>query len=385
MEEEQKELPAPPSFRYKLLKIMTLTVLFLAIFSVIGFSGLEAATSSKFCSSCHEMKPEYYTWKASTHNEVDCVACHTDPVFKKLAKDKAEGVIEQYKKDFVTSAAPIRMSNDIPNSACEKCHNMKTRQVTPSGDLIIPHDKHLQKDVKCVECHSGVAHGDISDRKMTYQTDIDKWDQTVGATAMSDLKFTRPEMDTCMECHKARDVSTACKTCHKTGMVPKSHKDPSFKTKTHGIKAGEDITKCDACHGYMSEEKIDGLENASSVNQILQNIQSTKPIITQFDYAKANTFCKKCHSAKPASHNSLWMSDHGNVASKDTKQCLACHNYQQTGQYETTTPACSSCHPSIHENFNKVGHPIPLATNQQVTKLCYTCHVKNTCSQCHKE
>ncbi|WML46921.1 NapC/NirT family cytochrome c [Neobacillus sp. PS3-34] len=79
MEEDQNTLPSPPRYRYKLIKFMTLAVLFLALLTSVGFIGLETTSNSKFCSSCHEMKPEYYTWKASTHSEVDCVSCHIEP------------------------------------------------------------------------------------------------------------------------------------------------------------------------------------------------------------------------------------------------------------------------------------------------------------------
>ncbi|WML46053.1 NapC/NirT family cytochrome c [Neobacillus sp. PS3-40] len=385
MEEEHNELPTPPRFRYKLLKIATLTLLILALFASIGFTGLEATSSSKFCSSCHEMKPEYYTWKASTHAEVDCVNCHTQPGAENIPKDKANVIVQAFKKETNTYTAPIHMPSDIPNSACERCHNVSTREVTPSGDLIIPHDKHNAKGIECIQCHSGVAHGKIADRKMTYQTDYDKWDDTIGTAAMSDTKFIRPEMDTCMECHKARDVSTACKTCHTTGMVPKSHTN-TFKTMNHGKYAEKNIRKCDSCHGYMSKVKIDGLEDVSAVTKFLENMKTSKPSITPFDYAKQNTFCKNCHSKRPASHTSHWIADHHNEASKNTKQCLACHNYQPGGKYQTKTVACSSCHPSSHIGFNREGHPIPLATkNQKVTNLCYTCHVKPKCSACHKD
>ncbi|MDR6121603.1 nitrate/TMAO reductase-like tetraheme cytochrome c subunit [Bacillus sp. SLBN-46] len=389
MEEEHKEeLPAPPKFRYKLLKIATLTVLFLALFSSIGFFGLEATSSSEFCSSCHEMKPEYYTWKASTHSEVDCTSCHTDPVFKELAKDKAKGVIEALKKQSSsTSAAPIRMPNEIPDSACESCHNVFTREVTPSGDIIIPHDKHKNKGVECVQCHSGVVHGKVADRKMTYSTDLDKWDSKVGKAAMADFKFIRPDMDTCMECHKARKITTECTACHTTGMIPKSHKKEEFKLNTHGAQAGKDLEKCNECHKGMSEVEIQGFDELPPVIKFLHNIKDSKPKITQYEYAKQNTFCKACHSTRPASHTSHFMKDHGELASKDKQKCLACHNYQQSDELETKIVACGSCHPSMHEN-NKAWrkkHPVPVSVNQKVTNFCYTCHVEDTCSSCHKK
>jgi hypothetical protein len=135
----------------------------------------------------------------------------------------------------------------------------------------------------------------------------------------------------------------------------------------------------------MSSDKIDGLEDISSVKKFLENIKTSKSSITAFDYAKQNTFCKNCHAKRPASHTSQWIQDHHLQASKDKRQCLACHNYQPGGKYKLKTVACSSCHPSIHEKFNKAGHPIPLAVNQKITSLCYTCHVKPKCSSCHRD
>ncbi|MGG1676492.1 NapC/NirT family cytochrome c [Neobacillus sp. NRS-1170] len=390
MDEEQKELPempAPPRFRYKGFKFLTLTLFFLALFFFLGFSGLEATSSSKVCSSCHEMKPEYYTWKASAHSEVECTSCHTDTVYKDLAKDKAGELVEKLKKQSSgTSAAPIRMPNEIKDSACESCHNVYTREFTPSGDIIIPHDKHKNKGVECVQCHSGVAHGKVADRKMTFLTDLDKWDSKIGKAAMADIKFIRPDMDTCMECHKARKVSTECKTCHTTGMVPKNHKKADFSTKTHGKLAAKDLQKCNQCHKDMSAVPVEGYDDVPTLTKYLNKDTVTdQKKKSHYDYAKDNTFCKDCHSKRPASHTQRWMMDHGNQSAKDKQQCLACHNYQAAGGVKTTMVACSSCHPAMHKGFDKERHPVPLSANQQVTDFCYTCHVKRTCSACHKQ
>lgn len=385
MDEEQKKLPAPPRTRYKLLKFMTLTLFFLALFFFIGFSGLKATSSSKFCSTCHEMKPEYYTWKASTHSEVDCVSCHIEPGAKNLAKDKANGVVEVFKKETNRYTAPIQMPKEIPNSACEKCHNMKTRDVTPPGDLIIPHDKHLSKGIKCTQCHSGVAHGKIAERNVTFKSDYSKWDDSLGKSMMSDVKFTNTKMETCMECHEARDVSTECKTCHTSGMLPKSHKDPAFKTQTHGSTAKKDIKKCNSCHQYMSDKEITGLEEGSPSEEFLTGKGNQKPTMTAQEYAKENTFCKKCHTQRPQSHGSSFVSSHGAIAKHSTEKCLTCHDYQKTGFNKTTNVTCSSCHPAMHAGKDfRATHPITLPQGQKPVETCYTCHNKQKCTSCHK-
>jgi len=168
MEELNDNNQTPPRFRGK-WKIATLTLLFLVIFFSFGYAGLEGSSKSEFCASCHEMNPEYYTWKNSAHSEVDCVACHTEPGVENIAKGKVDTIEQAIKKQMQTYEAPIRMPSEISDASCEKCHNVYNRNFTVSGDLIIPHDKHKEQDISCTQCHSGIAHGKIADRKMTYK------------------------------------------------------------------------------------------------------------------------------------------------------------------------------------------------------------------------
>ncbi|MDP4162448.1 MAG: NapC/NirT family cytochrome c [Bacillota bacterium] len=386
MDEEQTTLPAPPRFRYKLIKGVTLILLFLVALFSVGLFGLHSTSSSTFCASCHEMKPEYYTLKASAHSEVACESCHVAPGVNNLAKEKANGIVELIKKETNQYSAPIQMPKDIPNSACESCHNMRTRQVTPSGDIIIPHGKHLDKNIKCVECHSGVAHGKIAERNVTFKTDYSKWDETLGKSMMSDVKFTSPKMETCIECHQARDVSTACKTCHTTGMKPKSHLQPNFKTGLHGKIAEKNVKKCHSCHQYMSDQDIQGLEDTPASQQFLAGGKIQNHSLPAQEYAKENTFCKNCHMQRPPSHVKGFVNLHGAIAKKSTQKCLACHDYLNTGFNKTTNITCSSCHPAMHAgNDFRARHPIPLPPGQKPIEMCYTCHNKPKCTSCHKQ
>lgn len=386
MEEEKETRSAPPSYRYKVIKIMTLTVLFLALFFALGTFGLEASSSSSFCSSCHEMKPEYYTWKASSHSEVDCVSCHIQPGAKNIAKDKAEGITKVFEKETNSYTAPIQMPKEIPNSACEQCHDMSKRQVTSSGDLIIPHDKHLAKDIKCTQCHSGVAHGKISERNVTFKSDYDKWDTSLGKSMMSDVTFTRPKMETCMECHEAREVSTECKTCHSNGMLPKSHKNTNFITGNHGNLAKKDIKSCNKCHSYMSETEIEGLVEVPASQQFLSNGNLKTKHVSAQEYAMENTYCQECHTKKPASHVKGYTNLHGAIAKVNKEKCLACHDYQNTGFNKTKNVTCNSCHPAMHDGKNfKERHPINISGVTSPNESCYTCHNKPKCTSCHRE
>jgi nitrate/TMAO reductase-like tetraheme cytochrome c subunit len=349
------------------------------------------------------MKPEASTWKASSHSQIDCKECHIQPGVVNYAKAKMNGLVQVYQKVTNSYTAPIQMPSSIPNSTCEKCHNMKTTQVTAAGDLIIPHDKHLTKGIQCVQCHSGVVHGDVSDRNVTFKTDYSKWNDALGKQMMSDVKFTQPKMEDCIKCHEARQVSTACKTCHSTGMKPASHDAPDFKTKAHGQLAEKDIKKCNSCHQYMSDNPITDLQTKTASQQFLSNGNTKDTTISAQDYAKENSFCQKCHGTRPPSHGTNFVDGHGAIAKADKQKCLACHSEQNTTSSTITSnglvsnavptassgfgsaPACSSCHPASHENNNfKANHPIDLTGVTKPSATCYTCHNKPKCESCHK-
>lgn len=333
------------------------------------------------------MKPEFYTWKASSHSEVECAKCHIGSSTEDYRKAKANGLLQVYKKATQTYTAPIRMPKQIPDSACESCHDVSKRDVTASGDIIIPHDKHKNKEIECIQCHSGIAHGKIADRKMTFQTDYEKWNSKTGKAAMADLKFTRPDMETCMDCHKARKVTTECSACHQTGMLPKTHKQADFKTKTHGKQAAKDLKKCIQCHNDMSTEQLQGYGDASVIDTFLNEGTALAKQKNEYDYAKENTFCKACHSKRPASHDSNFFSSHGTVANKNQESCKACHDVKLSSSTTGNKVNCSTCHPSKHsQNQNwKQRHPIPVAGVQKPTELCYTCHAQKSCQACHKQ
>jgi nitrate/TMAO reductase-like tetraheme cytochrome c subunit len=382
MSEEQKRYKSHPFLSGKLFKVLTLTLFFIIVLFSVGFLGLETTSSSKFCSSCHEMKPEYYTWKASSHSEVDCVSCHTGSTKEDYAKAKANGLVQVYKTATQDYIAPIKMPNQIEDSSCEKCHNMSTRNVSATGDLIIPHDEHKKEKIACIKCHSGVAHGKIAERKITYRSDYGKWNEKLGTSVMKETKFLKPQMATCMECHALRKVANTCETCHETTMLPDTHKSTDFKKGSHGKIEAAELKDCDMCHSLMSKTKYKPFEeDPSSFNKFISNEKAEQTSV--FDYAKVNEFCKTCHSQRPASHKeNLFLMNHGRMADSN-KNCFACHDNKIISDAPVTSVACSSCHATSHPKQWKERHPIPVMENQKFNKTCVQCHVEETCIRCH--
>lgn len=402
MDDERNMPSVPARSKFKIYKYLVLSLYIIVLFGLIGYTGVEATSSSKFCSSCHAMKPEYYTWQASSHSQIDCTECHISDGITGYAKAKANGLKEVYISATNSYTAPVQMPSDIPNEACEKCHNMKALKISAPGDLIIPHDKHLAMDIQCVQCHSGVAHGNISDRNITFKSDYNKWDAALGKQMMGDVKFTRTTMETCEDCHKARNVSTACTTCHSTGMKPATHSDPNFMNGLHGKLALKDILKCNSCHQYTTDQPIPDLQTQSASKQFLTNTSAKGSTISASVYAKENTFCLNCHSTKrPVNHISGWINKHGPIANKDQQQCLVCHSDKKVIGSITSNgaisnavpvatsgsaPACTNCHPALHDGRDyKSNHPIDLTGITKPSASCYACHSKSACTSCHKD
>lgn len=399
MEDEQNKAPAPTRSRRNFYKILTLSLGIFLLLIIAGYSTIEFTSSSGFCASCHEMTPEADTWKVSSHSQIECKACHIQPGIINYAKAKMNGLVQVYQKVTNSYTAPIQIKDPIPNSVCEECHNMKDTIVTLPGDLVFNHDTHLTKGVACVTCHYGVVHGDIADRNVTFKSDYSKWNETLAKQEMT-VNFTEPQMQDCIQCHQEDGVSTACKTCHSTGMKPATHNDPNWISGEHGKLAEQDIQQCNTCHQYMSTSPIPGVQTKSPSQQFLSGSSKNSSISAQ-DYAKENTFCATCHAIKPASHDSNWINNHGALASKDEQQCLACHSLKAPLTSSTNSnglatgavaapsstsgaPACSTCHPAMHDGINyKAGHPIDLTGVTAPSARCYTCHDKATCDVCH--
>lgn len=372
--------------RFQQNKMKFLTILLLLVIGLIAlfWGTFEKTSDTGYCASCHMMKPEYYTWQASSHSQVECVSCHEPPGTLKKVQYKLFALEELYHTISGTYGLQITTTDPIKDESCKQCHNMSTRKVSPSGDLIVPHDKHEQLGVSCVKCHTGVAHGNIAKKRATLRTDYSKWDLSMGKSFMQDEKNVRPDMETCMKCHQVRKATVECKSCHTTSMYPDTHKTDAFKNGNHGKLAAKDIAYCDSCHKYMSKEQVESTKESKAYEKFLGKNTGKTQITTAASYAKTNTFCKDCHSKQPASHKEdLFLMNHGLMADQDKNRCFTCHDNRVMGDSPVTKIACGNCHQNMHKREWRTGHPVDLPARPQVTQFCYTCHTESICSRCH--
>lgn len=361
------------------------------LFALLGTVGaIKLTMSPAFCSKCHVMAPEYTTWKASSHLQVACVDCHIKPGLGNLIVHKVAAVKELYLYFTGTYDRPIKMAHELEDVICTKCHS-SNREYTPSGDLIIPHSKHAAKEVKCVECHSGVAHGNIVARNLTVEGSYEVWTGDYGKQQMGQ-EYTEPKMNTCLECHINRKITQACEACHTSISLPDDHKAKNWGT-IHGLLAKTDLDYCNKCHSYSIEAK---------------DIPSKDPVIR---YARGNMFCYDCHQKRPQGHADEWRMIHKKDIKKgDVSGCLVCHNSEKPVPQDKAVPTyCAKCHgkqlvdnddnngnggenpskPKIVK-FNKSHpanwrqlHPSIVKNKGASNEGCWNCHDTNHCSSCH--
>lgn len=363
---------------------LLLAIVIILIFA--GGVGLNVTSSNSFCITCHEMQPEHLTYKVTSHAQFSCTTCHITPGVGNYIESKVK--VLGYIGKHITGnyKGPIVASEPIPNQVCEKCHSTM-RKVTASGDINIPHEKHLQHDIACTACHGGVAHAFVAERGLTTQENSATW-TVAKAEEVSNFDDTKTAMEACMDCHeqvnqglkpweeneglgkteaqrvaerqesknRANDgngelpgavqamaeVGTSeltapmrCAPCHLKIQTPVNHVDKSWGN-THGLTAAQDIKWCADCHSRQRD-------------RVLINAQTTVQ-----DYARSNTLCAPCHEKRPKGHldsKQQWLPAHSSIVKdKGPQNCLVCHETDKaTDQNNQKIPGvnvvtCNTCH-----------------------------------------
>ncbi|MEW6447828.1 MAG: cytochrome c3 family protein [Bacillota bacterium] len=352
-------------------------LIYAGVVAVIALSGyfisdsvLKRVEQPGYCPTCHETRPQYIAWKYSAHSRIDCLICHggDNSTLKRWARRRVEArnaVLHLLGK----SKYPYRPTLVPENRACGQCHSAN-REVTPSGDLIIPHREHTTvTGTPCAACHVDVVHARAGKR-------MDQALEKAGGRMEPAFKLLenelknlgpkehRPLMGACMSCHNGKKAPSACAACHKELDVPANHKAADWSYK-HGGAARKDIKGCVYCHAVLLDVARPGED------------------ITLIQGVRGNPFCINCHTKLPVTHGSDFKLKHKFRAEQDLEGCLVCHDAKAKGSAEQDIVTCGECHktPVTHpENYRKI-HPKVVA--RQGAAKCFHCHDTTSCSYCH--
>ncbi|MDR3687068.1 MAG: cytochrome c3 family protein [Coriobacteriia bacterium] len=220
------------------------------------------------------LQPSYYdrypqlhsridAWRKSTHARISCAQCHVDPGPVGFLTFAAKSIPAFYSQ-LIFGPSDENLLSVPDTAACQKCHT-DYREVSPAGDLLIPHRAHVEVlKIKCAVCHKNLVH------------------------SLNAAGFNKPEMQTCLSlCHNGVKATNQCNKCHTRKQVPPSHLAKDWLT-VHPTMVGK--IDCAKCHAW------------------------------------APNYCRECHSHRPPSHVGNWKQLHGARAKAiGTKGCLFCH------------------------------------------------------------
>ncbi|WHY85422.1 NapC/NirT family cytochrome c [Neobacillus novalis] len=365
-----------------------------------GYGVLSLTNSPSFCSSCHEMAPEYSTFTASAHSNISCVQCHIKPGFTNMITHKMKSMKEVY---YHVTGIPEQIvqteEEAVSNENCLQCHS-KNRLVTASGDLKVNHKGHIEKDIPCITCHAGVVHAKIAARGINTEEVRGHWTKE-NAEKLMEQKYLRPNMGSCIDCHeKVNNGEEPWKEVAYN--VPPNPEEVQNKLDEQTKKASGEAAATETKEG---EAVADHDEKTQSI--ILQGIGKQKKDV------KISMECKTCHKQTeiPKTHQAAeWSGNHGDTAVQQLDKCVNCHqdskwareipkedimsilkmkeqetkaskytpNMTVVKDQARTNKFCSACHsdrPKGHGDSNQwlTTHAANAKTNDQKAE-CFVCH-----------
>lgn len=279
----------------------------LALFGSVAFF-----STSKYCVICHEMTPNFITWKHSKHKNVVCIGCHLNTTKATgFIIEEPESLVEVY--DHLTGNYPKIINRDshvsqklMTSGNCTRCHPSNQPTLTFGSNVKIDHEAHVKQGITCPICHNRITHK--------------------GASGFNYLDGIRM-MDGCMRCHqpgkaakiKGKTAPTSCNICHQ---------DKKFLSKTFGNKT-VDFNDCDACH-QLRDPKVATQFNKSKM------------------FIEAGMNCQSCHKSHLENDfvanpdPAVCLDHHKGVSSKVVKKK---HGGKIKNPFKTAASVrCNFCH-----------------------------------------
>jgi len=358
-EGSSQPVPAP---KKKKRRIRPKTVLIaLGVLLVVFVASVELTSTSKFCSTCHYMKPFYQSWQTSSHKEIECKVCHYPPGIRNTIKAKLEGLVMvgRYWTKLYLKSKPWA---EIQDESClqKGCHDKRLLEGPVQFKTVaFDHKAHFAdlrrgKQLRCTSCHSQIVQG----QHITV---------TESSCFICHFKQTEnfPQVSACANCHKkdflvsdksrynhqiVYDKAFACDKCHSQVIVG------------DGVVPRENCFKC-----HFEKERLDKYDDTNLIhtNHIAKNkIECTQcHLAIQHKIVKdVETIadCKTCHTGSHQAQRILYTGEGGkgvdhprpNVMLEKGLSCKGCHMFhEETGgrllKSETSISrdqACESCH-----------------------------------------
>ncbi len=332
--------------------LLTLAGIAVAILLVVQVAFYFLSSSAAVCGSCHIMEPYLDAWRASSHRDVACVACHREYRF----------VLSTTYLRYLTGIYSLQLRAEVPDGRCLACH--EKQDLDPDEPFLkgihFSHKNHLGemrrgKRLHCTSCHSGLAMAEGGEGQV----------------------HVAVEESVCFTCHfkgaEQGQAVTGCLVCHGPPSTVVTHQGFQFD---HGSYLQRNV-RCDHCH----VEVVRGDANVPKgrcatchVSRVEAWDDATR--VHEIHLQRRLIDCKRCHNTM----------EHGKVqmAAALGERCENCHRPAHTAQEKMyigiggegvpDTPstmflarvACDSCHGERGSD--------PRRGAEQLRTSCVTCH-----------
>ncbi|MCP2520234.1 cytochrome c3 family protein [SCandidatus Aminicenantes bacterium Aminicenantia_JdfR_composite] len=361
--------------------IFLLSFVFLILLLLGGAA--EYTSHSKFCSTCHYMKPFYRSWQTSKHNNVECATCHYPPGFKSKLNSKILGLLQigKYWTKLYLKSKPWA---EIPDESClrEGCHEKRLLQGRVKfKKVIFDHKIHLTdlkrgKKLRCTSCHSQIVQGEHI---------------TVTESTCFICHFKKsehyPRISDCSHCHEKKFLVSKEARFNHTSVFKNGfscNKCHSYVVMGDGTVPRENCFKChwevdrlnkyddtDLMHKtHISEHKIECLQCHLSIqHKIVRKIE-------------ALVDCQTCHPKHHQAQRILFSGEGGkghleripNIMFEKGLSCKGCHIFHEDKggklikgrTYISSPEACETCH---GEGFSRILWEWEKATEKKLNKI----------------
>lgn len=287
---------------------------------VVGVSGLYAYNymmhDNDFCQSCHVMDKAWNRFQVSAHKNIQCHACHRQPMYVS-SKELFWWVTRRQMK--------VPPHDKVPSAVCGECHMRKgTDSTLTLVTLTAGHAVHLKsdssalKDVQCVTCHGRDFHAFVPNNASCEQSGCHT-NVRVKLGAMSRQGFQH------------------CTTCHDY----KSRIPVGATVAQARLQLGPKALDCSSCHQMMT--KILTFDLAADPHK--GNCGMCHDPHKQNEPKDAYKTCAtaQCHS----NADTLTAFHRGLGGRHAIDQCGACH---QAHSWRVKGTDCLACHKTINQD-----------------------------------
>lgn len=266
------------------------------------------------CAGCHEIRPNFEKWTASTHRKIACEGCHGGALtleagfhlnnLSRLVKHLRGELPEQMRVRTV----------DVPRlvERCRSCHQQEFAewQHGPHGIAyrqIFVDEKHNQRTLlrdDCLRCHGAHFQGSI--RSLVTPVSM------AGPWRFRDAEAATLPAIPCLSCHEI----------HREGM-------PAGRGRPHAIRPSL---------AHFDRREMEHVPLAALSIPVM--LDGERPVRMSPDQRQA--LCYQCHAPLPTRQVGS-ADDRTGKGVHEGLSCLACH--QKHGQ--SATASCATCHPRL--------------------------------------